>query len=440
MEEQITVEPQRSNIALQSEFENLQPNAPIPIYSGLLRIPEASLEGQGTVEFAFLPSPSIRFHLDRSVFPAPHEITLEIPGLQSSAKGHRLRTDSEGTFGKLNMSAIEYGAHERIGRVEFHLVNFRDYIGQSVCRRKDGLLNIRTARTSFEMGNWTVVIEILPTFKERWKEAVDTHGYAVTHIGVMRRTDNELFAPKDATKALECLYWFLSFVNGARCSYIFPTGFRHGGILWREMTAVLAAPAEHNQSWLAELAPGACLAAAGGFHHCWQDATGRDWLLHAVSLYLASNRNVSGTDVCLATSQITLELLSWIALVEQNQIVSKDGFENLSAADKIRLLLFWCGVSPVLPSALNDLRAGFPTRSGAVPDGPMATTEVRNAIIHPTKTLRAKLHSFSDLAKYEAWQLNMLYIERAMLRLIGYFGPFHSRLTHQAESITPPVR
>ena len=104
--------------------------------------------------------------------------------------------------------------------------------------------------------------------------------------------------------------------------------------------------------------------------------------------------------------------------------MSEKAFEGLSAADKVRVLLFWLGVPTAVPDSCPALKA---RDTGA--DAPEAVTEIRNAIIHPTKSNRIKREKIDMRAVYEAWQLNMWYVELALLKLIGYSGPYSNRTT-----------
>ena len=153
-------------------------------------------------------------------------------------------------------------------------------------------------------------------------------------------------------------------------------------------------------------------------------------------LHCAGNQSARGNvELQLAESQIALELLTCVAFLEENSLMSEKAFEGLDAADKVRVLLFWLGVPAAVPDRYAALKA---RETGA--DAPKAVTEIRNAIIHPTNSNGAKREKIDMNAVYEAWQLNLWYVELALLKLIGYSGPYSNRTTREitgASELTP---
>lgn len=103
--------------------------------------------------------------------------------------------------------------------------------------------------------------------------------------------------------------------------------------------------------------------------------------------------------------------------------MDEQAFDSLHAVDRVRVLLFWLGTPRAIPSRYAELAKSLPNK----PDGPRAITEIRNTIIHPTKSNRAKRDTLSLAAIAEAWQLNMWYIELALLKLLDYQGSYFNR-------------
>lgn len=267
--------------------------------------------------------------------------------------------------------------------------------------------------------------------KHRIEKARDVNGYVLTHIGLLCRSDGKLFSPDDADSAMEALYWFLSFAAGWRCPLALPTGLRHLGYpLWQQWAIYSGSQIRTRNNWFRISALRRCFVAADNFYTCWSDDTKRDWLKSAIGLYLACNHNHGGVELVLSESQIALEMLCWVALLEENSLMSEKGFEKLEAADRLRALLFWLGISPSIPDASVQLRSTYPTF-----DAPHAVVDIRNSIIHPTKSNRGKRALLSDETIFEAWQLNMWYIELAILKLIGYEGAYNNRIRNRAGHI-----
>jgi hypothetical protein len=425
------------HILIRTGLEEALLSGDVCIYEGplVLRSADGELTGEGAVRFSLSPEPQLRFSVRAAgtdVLPPSKWEHIEIPKWGSSARALVL-----GVGGSLDeprgltLSGIVQGALDRdcgksIGHVRFHLVNFRDYHGEPIYRCTGDRLHGWAGRVSFQFAKWRVTLDSLEGGRERFQEAKAVGAYVITHAADLRRVDNKLFSVADAKKVLEFLYWFFSFVNGARCDYILPVGVRYSGPLWEEWGTHVVAPARYNHTWLAESASAECFKVAEGCYACWNRGARHDWFNLAISLYLESNHNSSGTDLALTTAQIALELLGWVILVEEHSVLSEDGFNGLKAADKLRTLLLWTGVPAAIPESLRELRDAYqaPVRA----DGPQAISDLRNALVHPAKTKRQRLHSLTHTVNYQAWQLSMWYVELVLLKLFGYDGGYDNRL------------
>ena len=123
-------------------------------------------------------------------------------------------------------------------------------------------------------------------------------------------------------------------------------------------------------------------------------------------------------------AQTALELIYNWRVVEKEGIIVGDDAHKISAANKIRLLLSLIKVPYVIPPGLKNLTAHV---AKDPMDGPEIITEIRNAIIHSREVTRKKLDTISPLAKHEALQLCIWYIELAMLNILDYHGEYHNR-------------
>jgi hypothetical protein len=136
-------------------------------------------------------------------------------------------------------------------------------------------------------------------------------------------------------------------------------------------------------------------------------------------------------------SQSALELLAWITVVEERNVVSGEGFDKLPASDRLRVLLEVLGIPRTLPAGLTALQKASEEapKGGPGPwtDGPHALTDLRNVVVHPTKkrrTLGAVDLPWDDAARLSRW-----YVELVLLRLMGYDGMYLSRLTYSSEPV-----
>ncbi len=427
-----------NDIPILSRFANHGVNQPIPLYEGelVLHTATASVAGRGVVELSLLPSPRVQFRVEISqMLPDVSEIKVEIPSRRCSADAIVSTThisNSISVSGELNGSSLEYsclkedGSAESFGRVEFHLLNFVEYWGKRIHPKQGADCHTWTGRIDFEFDKWHITLDQFPNISELLKEAKATSGFAITHIGILRRKDNNLFSSKEAKEILEYLYWLFSFVKGNRCGYILPKGLSYSGVpLWEEWGAQIVTPAAHITTWFAHLYPFQCFELAQGFFSLWKDPDKQSWIRLAVNLYALSNP-VLHDDVALINAQTALELLSYVALVEESSTKTPEEFKKLKGAcERFEELAKWCCIPLSIPASLSKLNGCFPSASG-----PEAITTIRNSIMHPTKANREKRQAHSIYVVYEAWQLSMHYIELAILKLMGYSGPYHNRITN----------
>ena len=64
-------------------------------------------------------------------------------------------------------------------------------------------------------------------------------------------------------------------------------------------------------------------------------------------------------------------------------------------------------------------------------DAPEAVVQIRNAIVHSQEEKRAKLNKIENMAKYEALQVCIWYIEVALLKILDYKGDYTNRCSEQ---------
>ena len=436
------------HLAMYSRFEDMQANESLRLYAGSLSLYDGSqtFNGTGNVEFTFVPELAVHYELGLANTPAfissdNENQKIEVPGLTTSVAIHLTSfqfgissSPSPSSISGSMKEAAQYGVQERLGRVKFSLVNFHDYYGQVIYRAVGGKPNKWRGRATFEFDKWVVTLDALHNILERRKQAKASNGYAVTHVGMLRRRDDKLFGADEAYKILDFLYWFFAFANGGRCGCILPEGLRHtGSVLWENWQAPKLSRMKYHQSWFAEHAPSRCFEAAQGCFSLWQDENKRDWLRRAIAIYVESNRNLSGVDLALANSQMALELLAWTVLIEEKGVITEESFQKLTAADKFRLMLAINGIPASIPASATDLLKSFKPGKGV--DGPHVIAEIRNAVIHPTRTKHAWLKRLSSLAQYQAWQLSQYYIELVLLKLFDYSGPYENRFGNPPMSI-----
>lgn len=450
-------EPTMSHLAMSPSVTQGGPSAEITIFQGRANV---TCEGMTTIEdieitARFVPDANIRFTIPQPTRMISGDIEVLPQGADGPARG--FATSYGFTFGQgacthpaigFVQSPLVFGSDARIGRLRFHLLNFSEYFGDRVSRQEEGLVHHWRGRVSFPMGPWTVTLDSLPESDKSLKAAKDVGGFVITHVGNLAMTETKhgipkLFGFKKAQRALEVLYLVFGFANGARCQCFLPYGYRfmptevaRWAHSWKQSRAAF------NHTWFAWHKPSESFSFADPLYRLYEDEDERSWLWSAISLYLESNRNIAGVDIELAKSQIALELLAWEVCQERQILVSRDSFERLPAADKIRMALMWAGIPAAIPPTMKELARAMPLLSEGenLPhDGPLAVTQVRNSTIHATRARRKRMTKLDDLARYQAWMLSQNYVELLILRLLSYSGPFEPRYQVPGSGLYCPV-
>ena len=155
------------------------------------------------------------------------------------------------------------------------------------------------------------------------------------------------------------------------------------------------------------------------------------WLIHA-------SRKTGGAEGAIAFCQIPLEMLAWLVFVDDNPVLDHDGFYNLSAGNKLQILLNQCGIPRTVPPLLKTLLKVATRDEGTQVTGPNIATEIRNTIVHPSGKNREKFSSWvtgknvkaEDLLR-DTEQLFKWYVTLVLLRLMDYQGEYANRLVQR---------
>ncbi len=106
-------------------------------------------------------------------------------------------------------------------------------------------------------------------------------------------------------------------------------------------------------------------------------------------------------------------------------ILGKDS-ENISASNKIRLLLSQLNIGYQIPTDLNSLQE-FKVSENNILDAPEAIVYTRNAIVHSQIEKRKKLSEISFDTILETLQLYIWYIEMSLLRILEFEDKYINR-------------
>jgi hypothetical protein len=105
--------------------------------------------------------------------------------------------------------------------------------------------------------------------------------------------------------------------------------------------------------------------------------------------------------------------------------MTKDGFNRLTAADRIRLLLAQLDIPLDIPRTLPDLAhwAGEINQEDAAD----AIVCVRDNVVHPEAKLRERFRVSAHNPKKDAWSCGLWMLEMVLLSLFRYSGRYRDR-------------
>lgn len=425
-------------VAITPRYRTAEPNAPILLYDGdaVVSIKGEIATKRVEVRFVWLPSPRVDIRIldcfTHGLF--GDEIVCV------SLKGHRdplqvLWTSAHLSGGPAAAPPSIVGQVEGDGlngatdfrSILFHVANGPQYHGAAV-RDATGTRGFM-GRAVLTTAPWRVALDAAPELfiGDKREEVEASGGYAITHVGVLDRQDGSTFREADAEPVLEAFGWLLSFCRGA---WTFPvllvgTGPTDSppGEAWRP---ALIDAAQYRQSWFNRLSgEGFCV--FDGLSKRFADELWGEPIKLALHWYVVCN-NLSNTSIegAIVLQQAAFELLAWTRLVEDRKVLSEDGAQKLPASDKLRLLLSECGIPLPIPVHLKALIAV--AREYDWRDGPRATTEMRNALVHANPAKRDRVLGKGADHLVDTWTLGQWYLELMLLRLFGYEGRYSNRL------------
>jgi hypothetical protein len=374
-------------------------------------------KGDGKIFLSLQPLPALEFELRTGTLNPPifnGEAQFSLPDLDEPVLAFvtsisRNHSTNSTMIGGTILQPIVFNRGSALKAVQFRLINF--HVQWSLILEAEG---------------WKVSISPSPTLEDTVEHLKPTHGYAITHHAIVERSDGGTFTAEQADDILSVLFYFLSFARGSWVSPILTEGLDDAGSqAWRFWYPYRSDPWETVGSWFKELWPQPLSKVFPGFVQRWQNTQWRETLRLVLDWYIESNTQNSETSIII--NQAAFELLSWVLLVEDKSILSRDGFDKLFASDKLRLLLSQSNTS--LSIDANQVYLTKLARDSNWQDGPQALTEMRNRMVHPKVSDLGNSHrpkaiknilGYPAPARAEAGQLGLWYLEKILLSLFGY--------------------
>ena len=398
---------------------------------------EIILSGDAEVRLDLLPNPRIKVYVNNiQIFEyetvyqlswlAFQPLDLELKNVKKPIKGSM----SENNI--FNSKSFVWSSHEpiigvgdddtQIQYVVFHLLNFKKVLKP----------------VKLKCENW--IIELLPSqkYEERFKKLENYGGYAITHRGCLKKVDDTPFSSKEAEEILFALFLFFSFAKGDQCGAVYPMGFDSSdNKVWESWYAPRVTSFSNTTSWFVELYPKHLEDLFFGFMHKLHESGWKDTFRRVLYWYYTANNSNIDSGIILA--QTALEKLIYMyfkgnpidgdAAKQLKKLLSELGIPVCINLDTPELLKLAKEVNKLVKKKKEEeklLDIKTKNRPSKWTDAPNALMEMRNYLVHPE-------HKYDPVdfrpAIYETKTLGLWYLELSLLKLCGYSGEYHNRLT-----------
>ena len=462
---------QQLDSILSARFATSEANQEISLYTGrvVIHTENKSLAHEGQITLRWLPRPTLlmEFVLTKlsdeqginlvALLEAVHlAFEFELEGLfrRGMATVRSLAGGKDGFRFTLEIEQLGVDTNEEVQELTFHLVNFPRFIedcqkGGSGYTSRQRVVRLMTTDWVIELDRAASIPHISSSPPEPsgglaatlrrplLQESLEaTAGYGITQVGRLTRVDGSCFTPRSAVRLLVGLRLLLSFSRRHWTCFVLLSGRKLNKITWESWNKPLEVD---PWSWDDGRAHSWGVTEAGlnlallGFLKRWNSKEWRHPVETAARWFIEASTHRS-LESALLGAQSALELLAWTHLVEERGILSKQGFDDLTAHDKFKLLLSLGDVPRSLPERLKELKAFASDQNRKWEDGPRAITELRNSVTHP-RIRRDVWRRASTGVRREAVQLSLWYLEMVLLWTIGYDGLYLSAWSFEQELV-----
>lgn len=273
--------------------------------------------------------------------------------------------------------------------------------------------------------NWQIKLSHVETGK-----LGDNRTGKVTHHISIKKHDESEFMPYEVEKIVDCINYFLTFSKGSRIEIPILRGFYGRSIVYTFARSIDHVPSGGSNNWLPYRFDDNFEQLFRTMWDNWRDDEFRKAITNIIDSYIQSLSSFS-FDSGIVISQIALELMAWVKIVESDQLISRSGFEALPASDRIRLLLTGLGIEIHVPENFTYLKKL--SNGNNWKDLPESIVQLRNSIVHPN--IRRRSNAASDEAKKELMIMSTMFIEISLLKILKYKGSYRKRVNGEVQKI-----
>ena len=335
--------------------------------------------------------------------------------------------------GVISQHAILGDKSISVNKIKFLIPNLREFQGENVKRISEKSISTSMDRLVLEDDTYIITIDKCSDFKKRKDKLEDKGGFIALYNGELSIKKGHL-THTDTEELFHCFNTFITFLNGRRTSALFIQGVFEDQILWTDYTDYYVDTFKAVQTWPQKYTIAGLNELWMKFQSIWHNnSEDKNFLTSLIHWYVEANGQSGFSEGSIILAQTALELVyNWWIVEKKKMIIGKDS-ENISASNKIRLLISQLNLLSNIPVALIELQQ-FKDSTDNVYDAPDSIVYIRNAIVHSQEDKRRKLSSINEKAKYEALQIYLLYIELSLLCILDFNGQFNNRCSNEIYS------
>jgi hypothetical protein len=219
------------------------PSQKIHLYEGEIKCSykinghQSEFIGTGIIEYTWFPNPRATFKIGHDLFLNPSDLDDSNITLQDSDRSipihiqnRRDSYDNSKTHisGSLSGQSV-VGKEDDLQNIVFHIINFCHYLGEVTCKQTELGRSTNRGRISLVEEDWEITIDEVSSEKKKSSELFDnlieSGGYAITHVGRIKKIDNSTFDSKEAVEIVGILSHFLSFARGLKVPVVLFVGY-----------------------------------------------------------------------------------------------------------------------------------------------------------------------------------------------------------------------
>lgn len=310
-------------------------------------------------------------------------------------------------------------------RFKFSVLNIEDFLGDKIELITENSTKYSGGRISLKNKKFEIFIDKDFDYKTKSKLLKEEGGFHILYNGEINFYKDSLNF-NQINDIIEILGTFLSFVSGKKNTPLFLSAIHDDEILYQDFTGYHNYPYEFRPSWSNLYTTNYLNDLFQNFYDIWKSNPDNKFFLSSIiHWYTEINCNSGYSEGSLILAQTALELLyNWLVIENKKLIIGKDS-ENISAANKIRLLISQLSIPYEVPAKFVRLEKY--RKESKLPDGIEAIVQIRNAIVHSQEEKRKKLSEIDNMAIYEAVQLSLWYIELSLLYILKFEDKYTNR-------------